>query len=169
MKKTLLPLVLLFMVVHLAYEYFTHGVATHYLLADESLPGFSNWWGLLTIPLTTWFIISWIRYRDQKKGQTTTPIEFLIEVAMGMAFGLSITLLWLTNQDEFLQYWIWLPVLLSIFLIIHRWTYYLGCCLGMVIAFGGVLPLLVGLVLMGFCFISHHTLGRGWRYLRSSR
>ena len=42
----------------LLWEYFNGGVVSHNLLAREDLPAFSNFWGLLTVPLLFWISIS---------------------------------------------------------------------------------------------------------------
>ena len=57
----------LFVAAHIAYEYLTGEVTTHHLLADENLPGISNWWGLLSIPLLTIITITITQKLHQKK------------------------------------------------------------------------------------------------------
>ena len=49
------------------WEYFNGAVAIHYVGADSSNPGISNWWGLVTIPMLTWAALGLIEGRDFNK------------------------------------------------------------------------------------------------------
>lgn len=49
------------------WEYSNGGVVTHHLLARPDLPGISNWWGLLTIPLLTWLTLTLIQRRHKSR------------------------------------------------------------------------------------------------------
>mgnify|MGYP000436292877 CR=1 FL=1 len=54
--------------VHLLFEHFHGGIVTHFILQDDSLPGISNWWGLLTFPLATWVVLLRIEKRNNAKA-----------------------------------------------------------------------------------------------------
>ena len=62
----------LLVLVHLVFEHFHGGVVTHYFLQDDTLPGISNWWGLLTLPLATWVVLMSI---EKRKIFTPQKIE----------------------------------------------------------------------------------------------
>jgi hypothetical protein len=48
----LIPLAaLIFALAHLGFEHLNGGVKTHHFLARTDLPGFSNWFGLLVLPV----------------------------------------------------------------------------------------------------------------------
>jgi hypothetical protein len=61
MKITLIVAILVGM--HVLWDYYPDGIPPHYLLANGDMPGFSNLWGLLTLPLLTWGIISLMQKR----------------------------------------------------------------------------------------------------------
>jgi hypothetical protein len=57
-KILISSIVVILMAIHLTWDYFNGGVTVHYILANEDLPGISNWWGLLTVPSLTWISLS---------------------------------------------------------------------------------------------------------------
>jgi F0F1-type ATP synthase assembly protein I len=58
--------VLLFLLI----KHYSGGVVTHHLLGREDLPGISNWWGLVTVPLLAWIVSTLIIRRKNKKANT---------------------------------------------------------------------------------------------------
>jgi hypothetical protein len=52
----------------LAWEYLNGGFRSHHLLANPDLPAVSNWWGLLVIPLLTWWTMSQLRRRAERSA-----------------------------------------------------------------------------------------------------
>lgn len=141
-------------------EYFSGGVVSHNLLAREDLPAFSNWWGLLTVPLLFWIAVTLINRRQKKsvtlksknkEGEATVFKRFLA----ALAFGILMSILWEFRLESVLQYLILLPILLAFFTPVHLPEYLMGFVLGMIFTFGGVLPILIGLVLLIICFIIH--------------
>ena len=48
---------------HLAWDYFHEGVPTHRILHRQDLPGISNWWGGIVLPLITWLLLYLIQKR----------------------------------------------------------------------------------------------------------
>lgn len=133
------------------FEYIHGGVVSHHLLAREDLPSFSNWWGLLTVPLVSWIVISLIERRAKK--DTCNKINILKRFLIGLGFGAILSLLWEFNLEKILQYLIFLPFIIAFFKPIHLPEYYMGFVLGMLFTFGGVLPVLIGLILLVVCFI----------------
>ncbi len=57
------------------WEYFNGGVVSHNLLAREDMPAFSNWWGLLTVPLLFWISIYFINRRQDKEIESGSTLE----------------------------------------------------------------------------------------------
>lgn len=152
------------------WEYFNGGVVSHNLLARSDMPAFSNWWGLLTVPLLFWISIYFINRRKEKgiqsvsksetKSETNSeskPGEFenkvLKRFLAALAFGLLMSLFWEFNFQSILQYLILLPVVIAFFKPVHLPEYLMGFVLGMLFTFGGVLPILFGLILSVVCFI----------------
>ena len=126
-------------------EYFQGGVITHYFLADDDLPGFSNWWGLLTVPALA-YLVSHLRRKEDPRSTIT---RFVI----ALVFGATISTLWVLGLERILPFLMLSPLFLSLFIRIHRGEILLGFVIGMIYAFGGVLPIIIGSVLMTACFI----------------
>ena len=62
----------------LTWNHYHGGVPSHHILAREDLPEFSNWWGMLLLPLLTWFISFRIKKRainnyDENSQTLTFP------------------------------------------------------------------------------------------------
>jgi len=153
-------------------EHFYGGVITHHLLADPDMPGASNWWGLLTVPALAWIIVSFIARRqnnskapEQNAESENAQIVKRFLIALGL--GALMSVLWEFRQEEILQYLILLPVVLAFFVRVHWPECLLGFVLGMMFAFGGILPIIVGLVLMLLTFIAHGVIRRAILFLVS--
>lgn len=146
----------LFTAICLSWEYFNGGVMTHHLLAREDMPGASNWWGLLTIPLLSWWTIQKVKVRRLKKNSTGTALkhtdaQVVKRFLCALLFGLMAALGWEFGLSAVLPYFIWLPVLLSFFIPVHFTENLLGFTLGMLFTFGGILPILFGSFLFWLC------------------
>ncbi len=155
--------------IHILWEYFNGGVITHYLLADSSNPGFSNWWGLLTLPTLTWTIL-WLSERRTKNsehgGTSGNNAGFRKEYFIGaLVFGLTMSLLWEIGQEAILQYVVLLPWVLSLFIRIYLPETTLGFVLGMVFTFGGVLPIVFSVVIQTIGFLIYSVFYRGTKWL----
>ena len=118
------------------WEYFSGGVVSHNLLARADMPAFSNWWGLLTVPLLFWISIYFINKRQAKGIESgSTPEEYQNEVLKrflaALAFGLLMSILWEFNFQQILQYLILLPIVIAFSnLFIYRnisWDLYSEC------------------------------------------
>lgn len=139
------------------WEYSNGGVVTHHLLARPDLPGISNWWGLLTIPLLTWLTLTLIqrRHKSRKSASYSRGDEnkTLKRFLSALIFGVIASLLWKLNLESILPYFILSPLLIAIFKPIHLPEYLLGFVFGMLFTFGGLLSILVGTVLLILCFL----------------
>lgn len=138
-------------------EYFNGGVIKHHLLARGDLPGFSNWWGLLTVPLLGWissYLISLRRrhYTSSNQNRGELDNKVIKKFLVALLFGVIISILWKLNFEIILPYLILLPLLISFFKPVHLPEYFLGFVLGMIYSFGGILPIIFGciLVILGF-------------------
>ncbi|RZS93313.1 hypothetical protein [Aquimarina brevivitae] len=133
---------------HIAWDHLDGTVMTHYLLAREDLPGISNWWGLLSIPLLSLLLIS----ISQKLQQIESTAYDLTTLSRGfvfaLLFGAGIALLWEFDLAHILRFVIWAPLLLAIFVHIHHPLYLLAFVLGTMFTFGGVLPIGIATVLL---------------------
>ena len=139
-------------------EYLNGGVASHHLLAREDLPEISNWWGLLTVPILTWVVHSMINKRSEiesqanqnfKRNNNITQKRFLL----ALLFGISISVLWELGLENVLQYFILIPIVIAVFKPVHYPEFLLAFVIGMIYTFGGILPIIIGLVLMTISFM----------------
>lgn len=147
--------VLLFTSVCILWEYSNGGVITHHLLAREDLPGISNWWGLLTVPILTWICLSITSKRLEKSKETQKSI--LNRFLAALIFGTIASLLWELDFDEILRFYILLPFFIALFKPLYLPEYLLGFVIGMVFTFGGILPILVGTVILIGCYLVYKT------------
>ncbi len=145
-------------VLHVLLEHYSGGVITHHLLAREDLPGISNWWGILTIPILTTICIFLVDKRIKKIDRTT--LELKNELSRipkrflgALCFGVLLSVLWETGQENILQYLIYIPLLLSLFFKISFPETFLGFVIGMTFTFGGILPMIIGSVLLILSFL----------------
>ena len=154
-RKPIITFVVALLVgLHILWEYTHGGVAVHYPLADDSLPGISNWWGLLTVPLLTWVALTLLQRRVNKQDPPSEDEKGILRgLAGAFLFGMIAALLWETGAAHILQYFILLPLVLSLLITVHRAEHLWGFVLGMAYTFGGVLPIAIGLVLLVLSFI----------------
>lgn len=139
------------------WEHLNGGVITHHLLAREDLPGISNWWGILTIPSLTWTSLYLIQKRKNKNQ--VNKVTIISRFLAAFIFGLTASLLWEFDLVEILQFYILLPLPIALVRPLHLPEYLLGFVLGMLFTFGGMLPILVGLVLTILCYAIHKLKG----------
>ncbi len=144
--------------IFILWEHFNGGVITHHLLAREDMPGISNLWGLLTIPLLSWLTVSLIQRRRDKKIKSGLDMgdfetNVLKHFLAALVFGIIASLLWEFNQEHILQYYILLPILIAFFRPVNFPECFLGFVIGMLFTFGGILPMIIGTVLLVLCFL----------------
>lgn len=156
----------------LAWSYYHGGVPSHHILADESLPSFSNWWGGILLPLVTWFLLYRIHKRiirrhttNSSSGSDLNPIFYgfagalLFEVLLSVFFTLSYI-----NMAGYLMMSI-LPF--ALFLPIYRAECLLGFVIGMTFTFGGVLPIGVGSIVLAISAVLYLLVRPGILYVAS--
>lgn len=134
----------------LTWNYFNGGVPSHHVLADESLPLISNWWGALVIPALTWFLTHHIqkrvyRSRNLEKGKQLKQALFGFVAAL--VFGALLAAFFTLGLSDLPGYMLSGVLLAALFLPIYRAECLLGFVFGMTYTFGAVLPTLVGSIL----------------------
>ncbi|SEL39664.1 hypothetical protein SAMN04487910_2336 [Aquimarina amphilecti] len=152
-KLPFIVLVTFLVGLHIFWEHYNGGVTTHHLLAREDLPGISNWWGLLSIPLLSWILISLSKWLHNKNPTTYGLSQITKGFIGGLVFGILISLLWEFRLENILQYAIWSPIILAFFIRIYLPGNLLGFILGLTYTFGGILPIAIGLVLITVSFL----------------
>ena len=149
-------------------EHLQGGIITHHLLARNDLPGISNLWGILILPLFTWILLTLIQIKHGKSDNTQGSVsKQAIRGFIGaFIFGILITILFY-QAPELPGYLMLLTFVLALFLPIYRPEYYLGYVLSMTYGFGGVLPILFGLVLITVYWIEYRYLRKALLFIMS--
>lgn len=132
-------------------EHFRGGVVSHHLLDNKNLPKVSNWWGILVIPVISWFTLSRIQKGNISINNTQKPISKSKSQIYGFIgaflFGVVLTILFYSSLGIH-NYLLLLTFALALFVPIYKTEYYLGFILSMSYGFGGILPVIFGLFLI---------------------
>ncbi|MFP3670588.1 hypothetical protein SB717_36490, partial [Priestia sp. SIMBA_032] len=88
--------------------------------ANENLPKVSNWWGLLTIPVVSWFVLSIIQKGNLDENNEYTPVSKSQRNGFigAFLFGVIITALFYSPLD-IQNYFLLLTFLVALFLPIY--------------------------------------------------
>ncbi|MBT8222871.1 MAG: hypothetical protein KJN96_06845, partial [Eudoraea sp.] len=142
---------------HLLWDYLHEGVPTHYLLHSKDMPGISNWWGGITLPLVTFLLLFWIHKNFLKTSEldiSETSKILVIRFIMALVFGILLSVFF-TLGSPAPGYMMLIAIVLSFFLPLYKPEYLLGLILGMSYTFGANLPILVAFVLLLIFLVSY--------------
>jgi len=161
----------------LAWAHFHGGIARHHLLHRADLPAFSNGWSALLLPTLTWFLLSRVRTRVASAAGERGASGLLRSAAAWFAgsglFGLLFSASFLMGFEGLTSALFFGMLALVLLLPVFRAECLLGFILGMSLAFGGVLPVLIGCILALLAALGHYVihpiLGRLWSLIRSLR
>lgn len=135
---------------HLLWDHFHGGVPTHHLLQRADMPGISNWWGGLTLPLVTFLLLFWIHKNllniqggEPKKSGNNIIMRFIRALIFGILLSVFFSL-----GSPAPGYMLLISIFLSFFIPLYLPEYLLGLILGMSYTFGANLAILVAFVLM---------------------
>jgi hypothetical protein len=144
--------VLLAELAHLSWEHFHGGVQTHHFLRRTDLPAISNGWGLVLLPVLTWFLTGRTQKRmaafadaQQRISKQTVRVVvgFVGALLLGSLLSISFAL-----GDENVSFVLLLgTLLLGLLLPIYRAECVLGFVLGMTFTFGPVIPTVIGSII----------------------
>ena len=150
----------------IAWDYFHGGVPTHYLLHDKDMPGISNWWGLILVPLISF--ISLVRIgRRQSRNTEESNKRVAIRFSLAIAFSITLSILFF-QSSEVGDYLMLAVFLLSFWFPLYKIEFYLGFFIGSIYTFGAFIPGLAGLILVGIYFL-FHTIRKGiGNFIRTS-
>ena len=154
----------------LAWDYFHGGVPTHHVYILENKPGISNWWGALTLPLLTWFVLYRVQHRiyrkdesnksDIKKKISTAIYGFLGSLLFGIVFSYTYM-----NGPDIKGYLMLGLVITSFFIPLYKSEYLLGFVIGMTSNFGPILPIGIALILMTVFAVTYKYIRSGILYI----
>lgn len=142
----------------LIWDYFHGGVPSHHLLAREDLPAFSNWWGGILIPMLTWFLTFRIQkrlIREANNAVTEVQQKVWLPFFAALLFGILLSVSFALRVSGLPGYMMLSVFALALFFPVYRSEYLLGFILGLVYTFGGVLPILIGSILILGAVVIH--------------
>jgi hypothetical protein len=145
-------LVTLFIWGLLIWDYFHGGVPSHHILAREDMPAFSNWWGGILIPVLTWFLTFRIQKRVATQHLNEIPKNVWLSFLAALLFGILLSVFFMLRISDLSGYMLLSVFVLALFFPLYRSEYLLGFILGLVYTFGGVLPILIGSILITGAF-----------------
>ena len=154
--------------VNLIWDYLHEGVPTHHVLHREDLPGISNWWGGIAVPLFTWFLLNRIAKRvNNNKTADTNKLNNPISGFWGaLLFGIILSFFF-TIGSNIPGYMMIGVMLISFFIPLYKAEFLLGFIIGMTYTFGGILPIGIGILLMIIFTITYKFVRTGMLYLVS--
>lgn len=148
-------LVSILMWVFLAWDHFHGGVPTHYILHNDSYPGFSNWWGAITIPLVTWGLLYLVYLRTLKEDSKNETSSIIYGFVGLFLYAVLLSYFFSTGSETIPMYMTLGFIVLSFFVPIYRPECLLGYILGMTYMFGAILPLIFGIVFWTLYIIAY--------------
>lgn len=147
-----LGLALLATAAHLGWEFTHGGVKTHHLLARGDLPGASNWWGVLILPLLGLLASRAVTSRA-RAGQGTVK-NAAVALSGSVLVGVAMAVSFASGYESFTS-GIFLAVLVAgLLLPLYRAEWMFGFVLGMTFVFGPVLSLMAASIAAGVSAIS---------------
>lgn len=151
----LMPLVALALAgAHVGYEFFHGGVKTHHFLARGDLPGFSNWLGLVILPLLGLaFGLRVGRAEGGDRGSRSPGMWPVLRagprpwvgLVAALAHGAALAASFHWGQESLSLALFAGLFLAAAMLPVYRAEYLLGFVLGMMVIFGSVIPLVFAL------------------------
>ncbi|MBP1474478.1 hypothetical protein J7I44_09200 [Frateuria sp. MAH-13] len=161
---------------NLGWEHAHGGIATHHLFARVDLPGISNAWSALLVPALAWFLTGRIQRRIEghpESARLSVYRTIVVGFVVGLLFGIGIAVSFTGGYETFLSWWFQGMIVLALLLPGYRAECLLGFVLGMMHAFGALLPTLVASVIALASAILHLVvrpwLARLWVRLKGRR
>lgn len=130
----------------LSWDHFHDGVNVHYLLHDENLPSFSDWWSGLLLPAFTWLMLYLIYKREGQNEGTGRPV--VSRLFISLLFGITLSVFFTLGYEQPPAYMMLSVIVLSLFIPLYLPEYFLGFVLSMSYTFGTPLSLIIGSVMI---------------------
>lgn len=142
-----------FAIAHIVFEHFNGGVKTHHFLARADLPGFSNWLGLVILPLVGMILAIRVRLAQGAQEGSLLPTSISIPVAGSLVYGAVLAASFHFGAEQ-----VSLAAFIGLFLCalalpVYRVEYMFGFILGMTFTFGSAIPLVFALVFATLSFL----------------
>ncbi|MFM9909190.1 MAG: hypothetical protein ACKVOW_07575 [Chitinophagaceae bacterium] len=136
----------------LIWDHYHGGIPSHHLFANKDLPSISNWWGLLLLPILTWFLLYLIHKRIIKEhsgngDQLLNRKKLLSRFVGSLLFGILLSVFFSFNFSDIPGFMMLGVFPLALIFPIYRAECLLGFVIGMTYTFGTVLPTFIGSIL----------------------
>ena len=152
---------------HLLWDYLHDGVPSHHILHRADLPSISNWWGGIAVPLVSWFLLYQIAKRINNKTSGTDKLNKTVYAFLGaLLFGIILSFFFIIDSNIQLYMMIG-AILISFFIPLYRAEFLLGFIIGMTYTFGGIIPIVSGIILTIIFTIAYKFVRGGMLYLLS--
>ena len=145
---------LLFVGVCLALEHFDGGVVSHHLLNSSDMPAFSNWWGLLSLPLLGVLFANRAAATQSESRLLNAPTNMLAGFVGALIYGAMMATTFSMGAESLTGTLFMGLLLIALILPVYRVEYVFGFVVGMTYTFGGVLPVLVSIVFGSLSFVT---------------
>lgn len=167
-------LIVLAELLHLAWEFTQGGVKSHHLLNRADLPAISNGWGILLLPVLSWFLLGRIATRLLSQStapdkKSKLPLSILVGFVASLLYGVALAVAF-TQQQEAIAAYLFLGMLwVAVLIPVYRPEYILGFILGMTFTFGAILPTIVASLVAVVSAILHFLVRRIIKFIRPVR
>lgn len=140
-----------FVALLLAGEAINGGVVTHHLMASADMPGISNWWGLVTLP-----VLAWLLFPASESGSEKESENEIVEPSKGwfgfskavwkrfaaaIAYGGIMAVGFELGYDQVTGNMLMILFPVGIFYPLYRGELVVGFVMGMTYTFGGIIPI----------------------------
>jgi len=151
-------LALLAELIHLAWEHVHGGIIRHHILNRSDLPAISNGWGIVLLPVLTWYLLGRINRRSAPPvgGRTgALPRSVMVGFAGALLFGILLSSCFALRHTTLTEYLFQGLLLLALLLPVYRAEGVLGFVLGMTFVFGAVLPTAIASIIAALSMLLH--------------
>lgn len=146
------------------------GVVTHYLLAREDMPGISNFWGLVTLPVLAWLLFPSNESNGAQSSEgwvgfsNATWLRFGGALAYGATMGAGFEL----GYDQVTSIMLMILFPIGVFYPLYRGELVVGFVMGMTYTFGGVIPVAAAGVVALTSLVLHWIARFVWRKVKGA-
>ena len=145
----------------LLWTHFKGGVPSHHILKRKDMPGISNWWSGILLPVLAWVLLGKIKNRIEKQGMLdrqqykSKMMRVLGLFSVGLLIGIILSVSFTNNYKPFLDNVLYLLFILSFIVPVFFPEFILGFVLGMTYTFGAILPTAFVLILAAIGFLTY--------------
>ncbi len=135
----------------LAWNHTHGGVPSHHIFANKDLAAISNWWGLIALPLLTWFLTYRVGKRifyDYPKNRPAQVMGAFTGFICALLFGILVAASFSLGYRDLTGNILLIVFPLALFIPIYRSEFLLGFVIAMTYTFGAVLPTGIGSILI---------------------